>query len=109
MSVEKRAKEIARMSGLGWRERISRLSREFGLPANEAAKALDPWYVSRKEAREMISENYSGMIDPQIRNFLEQVAASPVDLETRLTHVSRELGVSEKVAAELLYPYRTRL
>jgi len=106
MSLAERACEVARMPGLRWQERIAMITREFGIPVNESAKALDPCYVSTREASDLITENYAGIIDPNIRLFLEQVAAANVDLSTKIKHVASELRVTEKVAAELLYPYR---
>jgi len=108
MSIAERAKEIARIPGLKWQELISILVREFHVPVNVAAKYLDPWYTSAREATELLTENYSGMIDPQIRDFLEKMAAFPADLEAKVEHISKELGISKPIAAELLYPYLTR-
>lgn len=104
--IEDRAREVAQMIGLSWKERVAMLVNEYKVRANVAAKILDPFYVSGKEAKELVTENYTGTIDPNVRHFLEQTAAAPdVPLETKVTHVALQLKVPESIAAELLYKY----
>lgn len=107
MSLERHASQIARIPGIGWRQAISQLSRETGLPANEAAKALSPYYLSKKETGDILTANYLGRLDPASTAFLQQTAAADVPWDAKVTHVSLGLMISENIANELLAKYRS--
>lgn len=107
--LELRARQIAMIPGLTWQQRISELSSEFGISAIESAEALGRNYISMEESADLIAQNFLGTIDPQIQTFLEQMASFPIDEITRVNHVAQQLGVSQNVAKELLFPYQARL
>ena len=93
---------IATIPGLNWNQRVSSVSKSFGVDAATAAQMLDPYYKTLDDLKWMIAY----ISNPALIGFIDQVGAlvhnGSLKWSDGVGHVASQLKIPADKAAKLL-------
>ena len=94
--------EVGLDSKTSWQDKVSKVSKDFGVNAVEAAKLLEPYYISVNNARWVLAV----FMNPTYANFINQMAdlvhKNQIAWSDAVGHVSRQLNLPADKSAVLL-------